>query len=163
MLARFHGPSQRPQWSLLHHHHQPYPLQLQQQVVAAGQGAPMPAVVWLELAEAITEAQAAAARACDPDAQAELIGCHGQTVWHRPPARGARGTSWQMLQAPLLAHRLQRPVVHDFRAADLALGGQGAPLVPRADAALLGRTQGCLLYTSPSPRDRTRSRMPSSA
>jgi anhydro-N-acetylmuramic acid kinase len=47
-----------------------------------------------------------------------------------------------MLQAPLLAHRLQRPVVHDFRAADLALGGQGAPLVPRADAALLGPTQG---------------------
>ena len=102
----------------------------------------MPAALWLELAEAITEVQAEAALACDPDAKAELIGCHGQTVWHRPPARGARGTSWQMLQAPLLAHRLQRPVVHDFRAADLALGGQGAPLVPRADAALLGSTQG---------------------
>ncbi|MDO6352742.1 anhydro-N-acetylmuramic acid kinase [Synechococcus sp. YX-04-1] len=142
VLASFDGPSQRPQWSLLHHHHQPYPLQLQQQVVAAGQGEPMPAAVWLQLAEAITEVQAAAARACDPDAQAELIGCHGQTVWHRPPAQGAAGASWQMLQAPLLAHLLQRPVVHNFRAADLVLGGQGAPLVPRADAALLGRTQG---------------------
>ena len=142
VLARFDGLSQLPQWSLLHHHHQPYPLQLQQQVVAAGQGAPMPAAVWLELAEAITEMQADAARACDPGGQAELIGCHGQTVWHRPPAHGAGGGSWQMLQAPLLAHLLQRPVVHDFRAADLVLGGQGAPLVPRADAALLGHTQG---------------------
>ena len=47
-----------------------------------------------------------------------------------------------MLQAPLLAQLLQRPVIHDFRAADLALGGQGAPLVPRADAALLGSTEG---------------------
>ena len=60
----------------------------------------------------------------------------------RVGADGARGASWQMLQAPLLAHLRQRPVIHDFRAADLALGGQGAPLVPRADAALLGRTQG---------------------
>ena len=102
----------------------------------------MPASSWLKLAEAITQVQADAVQACDPQAKAELVGCHGQTVWHRPPARGALGASWQMLQAPLLAHRLQRPVVHDFRAADLALGGQGAPLVPRADAALLGSTQG---------------------
>ena len=142
VLACFDGPPERPRWSLRRHHHQPYPPQLQQQVVAAGQGAPMPAPLWLELAEAITKVQADAAQACDPKAQAELIGCHGQTVWHRPPAAGARGASWQVLQAPLLAHLLQRPVVHDFRAADLALGGQGAPLVPRADAALLGRTGG---------------------
>ena len=142
VLARFEGPPQHPQWSLLRHHHQPYPPQLKQQVVGAGQGAPMPASGWLELAEAITQVQADAVQACDPEAKAELVGCHGQTVWHRPPAQGARGASWQMLQAPLLAQLLQRPVIHDFRAADLALGGQGAPLVPRADAALLGRTGG---------------------
>ena len=47
-----------------------------------------------------------------------------------------------MLQGPLLAQTLQRPVVYDFRAADLALGGQGAPLVPMADAALIGRIEG---------------------
>jgi len=142
VLARFDGNPQHPQWSLLRHHHQPYPAQLQQQVVAAGQGAPMPACGWLKLAEAITQVQADAAQACDPEAKAELVGCHGQTVWHRPPAHGSRGASWQMLQAPLLAQLLQRPVIHDFRAADLALGGQGAPLVPRADAALLGSTEG---------------------
>ena len=142
VLARFNGTPEHPRWSLLRHHHQPYPPDLQQQVVAAGQSAPMPASLWLELAEAITEAQAQAGQACDPEGQAEVIGCHGQTVWHRPPSQGTRGASWQMLQAPLLAHLLQRPVIHDFRAADLALGGQGAPLVPRADAALLGGTQG---------------------
>ena len=47
-----------------------------------------------------------------------------------------------MLQGPLLAQMLQRPVIHDFRAADLALGGQGAPLVPMADAALMGSIEG---------------------
>ena len=91
----------------------------------------------LELGEAITEQQAAAARACDPQGSAELVGCHGQTLWHRPPAAGTRGCSWQLLHGPLLAQLLQRPVVFDFRAADLALGGQGAPLVPATDAALL--------------------------
>ena len=142
VLARFEGTAQHPQWSLLHHHHQPYPAELHKQVVSAGQGTPMPACHWQDLAEAITTVQAEAVQACDPVGKAEVIGCHGQTVWHRPPADGRRGASWQMLQAPLLAHLLQRPVIHDFRAADLALGGQGAPLVPRADAALVGRTEG---------------------
>ena len=96
----------------------------------------------LDLAEAVTEQQALAARGADPDQRAALIGCHGQTVWHRPPSGSRRGASWQLLQAPLLAQLLARPVVHDFRAADLALGGQGAPLVPRADAALIGAGDG---------------------
>ena len=63
VLVRFDGPPRHPQWSLLSHHHQPYPLELQQQVVAAGQGAPMPAALWMELAEAITEVQAQAVQA----------------------------------------------------------------------------------------------------
>ena len=124
-----------------------YPAELHRRIVSAGQGHPHSAAALLDLAEDITEHQAAAARACDPDGEASVVGCHGQTLWHRPPQAGKgvaakRGTSWQMLQAPLLAHLLQRPVVHDFRAADLALGGQGAPLVPMADAALLGAASG---------------------
>lgn len=142
VLAEFSGPPAAPCWTLLQTASMPYPDSLRQAVTAAGQGARLSSGDWLDLAEAITEAQAQAARACDPEATAELVGCHGQTVWHRPPRSGRRGASWQVLQAPLLAQLLGCPVVSDFRAADLALGGQGAPLVPMTDAALLGRLDG---------------------
>ncbi|MEX1316940.1 MAG: anhydro-N-acetylmuramic acid kinase [Synechococcaceae cyanobacterium] len=142
VLARFAGPCQRPRWRILASHSTPYPDPLRRELVAVGQGARRSSAELLDLAEAVTEMQAAAARACDPHGQAQLVGCHGQTLWHRPPSRRRRGASWQLLQAPLLAQLLQCPVVHDLRAVDLALGGQGAPLVPAADEALLGRTGG---------------------
>ncbi|MEY3462367.1 MAG: hypothetical protein RLZZ468_145 [Cyanobacteriota bacterium] len=142
VLADFQGPPDHPRWRLLARASHPYPDALAARLIAAGQGQPLTTATLLELAEAITEIQAAAARACDPSGQAELVGCHGQTLWHRPPGETQRGASWQLLQAPLLAALVQRPVVFDFRAADLALGGQGAPLVPLADAALVGRTGG---------------------
>lgn len=142
VLARFQGHPSRPRWRILASHFRPYPPELRERLVAAGQGTPLDSAAWLELAEAVTEEQAAAGRACDPKGRACLVGCHGQTVWHRPPSAQRRGASWQLLQAPLLAQLLQRPVVADFRAADLALGGQGAPLVPPADEALVGRGAG---------------------
>ncbi|HEY0877669.1 MAG TPA: anhydro-N-acetylmuramic acid kinase [Zeimonas sp.] len=54
------------------------------------------------------------------------IGAHGQTVRHRPDL----GYTIQLLDAARLAERCGIPVVHDLRAADIAAGGQGAPLVP---------------------------------
>jgi anhydro-N-acetylmuramic acid kinase len=137
VLAAFSGPPRRPRWWLLSRAAVPYPDDLRQRLIAAGQGQPIQAADVIELGEALTEVQAAAAHACDPASSAQLVGCHGQTLWHRPPQHQRRGSSWQLLQGPLLAQLLQRPVVFDFRAADLALGGQGAPLVPAADAALL--------------------------
>jgi len=133
----FKGPPRRPRWRLLSRAAVPYPNELHNRLIAVGQGEPIGAADVLELGEALTEIQAEAARTCDPEGRAELVGCHGQTLWHRPPSVQSRGSSWQLLQGPLLAELLQRPVVFDFRAADLALGGQGAPLVPAADAALL--------------------------
>ena len=56
----------------------------------------------------------------------ECVGCHGQTIRHNPDD----GYSIQLCDWALLAERLQLPVVGDFRAADIAAGGQGAPLVP---------------------------------
>ncbi len=142
VLARFAGPPQQPRWQLDAHHFTPYPADLQRQLIGIGQGQPCSTAELLELAEAVTEQQALAAGACDPTGKAEWVGCHGQTIWHRPPQAGHRGASWQLLQGPLLAELLGRPVVFDFRSADLALGGQGAPLVPPADLALLGRSGG---------------------
>lgn len=142
VLVRFGGGSRRPRWRILASASLPYPGPLRERLLAAGQGSPMPAGEFLDLAEAVTEAQAAAVDACDPARQAELVGCHGQTIWHRPPVESRRGASWQLLQGPLLAQLVGRRVVYDFRAADLALGGEGAPLVPAADAALVGPTGG---------------------
>ncbi len=67
----------------------------------------------------------------------ELVGCHGQTLYHQSePARylGRRlSATWQTGDGSVLAARLGVPVVSDFRPADMAAGGQGAPLVPYLD------------------------------
>ena len=55
-----------------------------------------------------------------------VIGFHGQTVLHKPEAR----LTIQIGDGPALAKRLRLPVAYDFRAADVAAGGEGAPLVP---------------------------------
>jgi len=142
VLVRFSGRLDRPRWTILAEASVPYPAELRQRLVEVGQGLPISSAAWLDLSEAVSELQAAAAQACDPKGHAQLIGCHGQTLWHRPPDGLRRGASLQLLQGPLLATVLRRPVIVDFRAADLAAGGQGAPLVPPADAALLGRSSG---------------------
>ena len=59
------------------------------------------------------------------------IASHGHTVWHDPPC----GT-WQFGQPAVIAERTGAGVVADFRVRDIAAGGQGAPLVPMADALL---------------------------
>lgn len=147
VLVELSGSAEHPHWTLLRSASLDYPASTRQLILAVGQGEAKTASTLLNLSETITKIQAAAARQCDPEGQAQLVGCHGQTLWHRPPKNAVSGAlqpgaSWQMLQAPLLAQLLKRPVIFDFRAADLALGGQGAPLVPKADAALLGRTKG---------------------
>jgi anhydro-N-acetylmuramic acid kinase len=69
----------------------------------------------------------------------DLVCVHGQTVYHKPPL------SWQLMQPAPIARALRCPVVYDLRAADLAAGGQGAPITPLADY---------ILYASPDePRD----------
>jgi anhydro-N-acetylmuramic acid kinase len=69
--------------------------------------------------------------------KAALIGCHGQTLYHQgeaAPYLGRRlAATWQTGEAAIVAARLGVPVVSDFRPADMAGGGKGAPLVPFLD------------------------------
>lgn len=61
----------------------------------------------------------------------DLVGVHGQTVLHQPPLAGRnQGRTVQLLDAHHLAVRLGLPIAYDFRTADVAAGGQGAPLAP---------------------------------
>jgi anhydro-N-acetylmuramic acid kinase len=69
--------------------------------------------------------------------KAELVGCHGQTLYHQgeaAPFLGRRlAVTWQTGEGAVVAARVGVPVVSDFRPADMAAGGKGAPLVPFLD------------------------------
>jgi anhydro-N-acetylmuramic acid kinase len=67
----------------------------------------------------------------------DLVACHGQTVYHQGEAARFLGhklaATWQTGEAAVIASRVGVPVVSDFRPADMAAGGKGAPLVPYLD------------------------------
>ncbi|SPE44410.1 Anhydro-N-acetylmuramic acid kinase [Candidatus Sulfotelmatobacter sp. SbA7] len=69
--------------------------------------------------------------------KAELVGCHGQTIYHQgestPFLRRKLAVTWQTGEGAVIAARVGVPVVTDFRPADMAAGGKGAPLVPFLD------------------------------
>jgi anhydro-N-acetylmuramic acid kinase len=69
--------------------------------------------------------------------KAQLVGCHGQTLYHQGEPQSFLGrkiaATWQTGEAAILAAKGRVPVVSDFRPADIAAGGKGAPLVPFLD------------------------------
>ena len=69
--------------------------------------------------------------------KADLVGCHGQTIYHQGEAASFLGrklaATWQTGEGAVIAAQVGVPVVSDFRPADMAVGGKGAPLVPYLD------------------------------
>lgn len=102
------------------------------------------AALHVALGEWFADAALAVCRAAGVDPTAvDMIGSHGQTVWHRPPAAATqdgsgrgRGYTLQLGDPATIAEVTGIPVVSDFRSRDMAAGGEGAPLVPWVDALL---------------------------
>ncbi|HEY8473132.1 MAG TPA: anhydro-N-acetylmuramic acid kinase [Natronosporangium sp.] len=115
----------------------PWPAQLRDRVLAARSGAPVGAGELCRLHHDLgTALGELAVRAIEQLGPVDLVASHGQTVQHLVEAGTVRGTL-QLGQPAQLAERTGLPVVADFRARDVAAGGQGAPLVSLLDRLLL--------------------------
>jgi len=125
----------------------PYEPRLRARALAAGAAcAPELARLSFDLGEAFADAALAVIEATGlAPTDAHLVGSHGQTVFHEPPGRGRRGATLQLGEADVIAQRTGLPTVADFRTADVAAGGHGAPLIPLVDWLLFRPREGARL------------------
>jgi len=129
----------RPKLKLLGHLEFPFPPAVRRAILAAmnAQQARVADLARLNFLLGHLYAGALLAAARKFKVHVELIGCHGQTLYHQgepQPFLGRKlAVTWQTGEAAVMAARLGAPVVSDFRPADMAAGGKGAPLVPFLD------------------------------
>jgi anhydro-N-acetylmuramic acid kinase len=141
-LTRIQGRGFRSRLELLAHYQFPYPDNVRRAVLAAMNSGSASVADLSRLNFLLGELYADAVRAAQRRArlECELVGCHGQTLYHQGGAKpflGRRITcTWQSGEAAVIAPKLGVPVVSDFRPADMAAGGKGAPLVPFLDYVL---------------------------
>lgn len=156
-LVEISGTLEDLQVTLLAGETYPYPEDLREQILRVCGRASLSMAEFATLDDAIAHTFAQAALAIQSgQPKADLIGSHGQTVYHRPPQIGMKqegdssdaarspqplsslGYSLQLGRGTMIAELTRIPTVSNFRAADIAAGGQGAPLVSKVDACLLG-------------------------
>jgi len=127
------------QLKLLAHAEYPYPNSVRQAILAAmnSMKASVPDLARLNFLLAEHYAEALIATQKRFRIKSNLVGCHGQTLYHQGEPASFLGhklsVTWQIGDGSVLAARVGIPVVSDFRPADMAAGGKGAPLVPFLD------------------------------
>lgn len=141
-LVRVMGGGFRTRFELLSHKAFAYPTPVRKAVLAAmnAKSASVADLARLNFLLAELYADAVLAAQQSAKVKCELVGCHGQTLYHQGDAQPYLGrklaVTWQTGEASVLAARTGVPVVSDFRPADMAAGGKGAPLVPFLDYVL---------------------------
>ncbi|MBF2056370.1 MAG: anhydro-N-acetylmuramic acid kinase [Cyanobacterium sp. T60_A2020_053] len=125
----------------------PYPDELRTKILAVCEGALHTMAELAQLDQAIAEEFAKATLNVIPeDVKVDLIGSHGQTVYHQPPSKNQLGYTLQLGRGEVIAHMTGITTVNNFRQGDIAWGGQGAPLVSKIDLCLFAhhRHHRCL-------------------
>jgi anhydro-N-acetylmuramic acid kinase len=128
--------------TLLAHEHFAFPAALRRAVLAAmnASSTPTAELARLNWRLGLAYAEAVKQTARKHNLRLDLVGCHGQTLYHQARAAQYAGRkfacTWQAGEAQAIAAELEVPVVSNFRPADMLAGGQGAPLVPLLDYVL---------------------------
>jgi anhydro-N-acetylmuramic acid kinase len=128
-----------PRFRLLAHAEYPYPKDVRRAVLGTMNATRASVADLARLNFLLSELYADAVRATQRryHFKVELVGCHGQTLYHQGEPASFLGrklaVTWQTGEGAVLAARVGVPVVSDFRPADMAAGGKGAPLVPFLD------------------------------
>jgi anhydro-N-acetylmuramic acid kinase len=141
-LVRVQGRGFRSRLELLAHYQFPYPSEVRRAVLSAMNARSASVADLAQLNFLLGSLYAEAVRAAQRRArvECELVGCHGQTLYHQGTAKPYLGRhitcTWQTGESAVIAARVGVPVVSDFRPADMAAGGKGAPLVPFLDYVL---------------------------
>ena len=133
-------PQKKQGFQLLRHEHSSYPHQVRKAVLAAMNNERASVADLSRLNFLLGELYSKAVRRAQIRAgvkRLDLAGCHGQTIYHQGEPAAYLGQrvacTWQLGEGAAIAARLGVPVVSDFRPADMAAGGKGAPLVPFLD------------------------------
>jgi len=138
-LVRIQGRGFRSRLELLAHYEFPYPPAVRRAVLRVTNAKSAVVADLARLNFTLGELYAKSVQAAQRRAklECELVGCHGQTIYHQSSPSNFLGhpvaCTWQTGEAAIMAAKLGVPVVSDFRPADMAVGGTGAPLVPFLD------------------------------